>query len=104
MIVAGIAHGTVQGSAAFLAGLAVFTALVWLPASRDSVARRDADRLFGRAAWVLFGLLLVAGSVELSLYAVRASGEPLSLGLLRQALLETRVGGVWLDPGWGSPS
>lgn len=104
LIVAGIAHGTVQGSAAFLAGLAVFTALVWLPASRDSVARRDADRLFGRAAWVLFGLLLVAGSAELSLYAVRASGEPLSLGLLRQALLETRVGGVWLDPGWGSPS
>src|SRR3712207_8958066 len=50
------------------------------------------SRLFGRAAWVLFGLLVVAGSVELSLYAVRASGEPFSPGLLWQALLETRVG------------
>src|SRR3712207_9581471 len=54
------------------------------------------SRLFGRAAWVLFGLLVVAGSVELSLYAVRASGEPFSPGLLWQALLETRVGHVWL--------
>jgi copper transport protein len=96
LIVGGLTHGLVQGSVVFLVGLAVFAALVWAPASRSVGSRWDADRLFGRAAWVLFGLLVVAGSVELSLYAVRASGEPFSPGLLWQALLETRVGHVWL--------
>jgi copper transport protein len=96
LIVGGLTHGLVQGSVVFLVGLAVFAALVWAPASRSVGSRRDADRLFGRTAWALFGLLLAAGTVELSLYAVRASGESFSPGLLWQALLETRVGHVWL--------
>ncbi len=96
LIVGGLVHSVVQGSVVFLVGLAVFAALVWAPASRSVGSRRDADRLFGGAAWALFGLLLAAGTVELSLYAVRASGESFSPGLLWQALLETRVGHVWL--------
>jgi len=47
--------------------------------------------------WVLVGLLVVAGLVELPFYAVRASGEALSLGLLREALFDTRVGQVWSE-------
>jgi copper transport protein len=46
--------------------------------------------------WALVGLLVVAGLVELPLYAVRASGEPLSLELLPEALFGTRVGQLWL--------
>lgn len=95
-LVAGIVHGTVQGAVVFLVGLVVFAALVWLPASRSSETHGDAGRLFVRAAWVLFGVLVVAGGVELSVYAVRASGESFGPGLLAQALVETRVGNIWL--------
>jgi copper transport protein len=42
-------------------------------------------------------LLLVAGLVELPLYAVRASGKALSLGLLGEALFDTRVGHLWTE-------
>ncbi|MDQ4107104.1 MAG: DUF2269 family protein, partial [Actinomycetota bacterium] len=49
-----------------------------------------------RWEWRLFGLLMVAGAIELSVYAVSASGEAFSLGLLGEALFDTRVGGVWL--------
>lgn len=83
----------------FLAGLVAFVALVWLPAGQ----LEDADReekvigLFCRWMWALVGLLVIAGLVELPLYAVRASGETLSLGLLREALLDTRVGQLWIE-------
>jgi copper transport protein len=38
----------------------------------------------------------VVGLAEVAAYAVRASGEPFSLGLLAQGLLQTRVGRLWL--------
>jgi copper transport protein len=47
-------------------------------------------------SWALFGLLAVAGLVETSLYAVKASGQAWSLSLLWQAISETRVGYIWL--------
>lgn len=94
-IAAGLAHGVGLGTAVFLVGLPVFAALVWRPASREEAAGKIFAP-FGRWVWALFGLLVVAGAVEVSLYAVRASGEPFGLGLLWQALSETRVGHVWL--------
>ncbi len=89
-----IAHGATQGVAAFLAGLAAFTALVWLPASRTENVEGGgkAVGLFCRWMWVLAGLLVVAGLVELPVYAVRASGEALSPGLLVETLYDTRMG------------
>jgi copper transport protein len=93
---AGIAHGATQGVAAFLAGLVVFTALVWLPVSRAENAEGEkATGLFCRWTWVLAGLLVVTGLVELPVYVVRASGESLSTGLLVEALFDTRVGQLW---------
>lgn len=89
----GVSHGAAQAAAVFLAGLATFVALVWLP----SVGTEDDGAgLFARWTWVLFGLLTVAGVFEISLYAVRASGQPFSHDLFGQALFETRVGHVWL--------
>jgi copper transport protein len=41
-------------------------------------------------------VLVFAGVGELAVYAMRASGELLSWALFREALLETRVGAVWL--------
>ncbi|MDQ4002059.1 MAG: DUF305 domain-containing protein [Actinomycetota bacterium] len=93
---ASIAHGATLGAVVFLVGLVAFVALVWLPTSRIVGAGQDAVGLFVPWIWALLGLLLVAGAVELSLYAVRASGEPFGLGLLGQALSDTRVGHVWL--------
>ena len=93
----GLAHGAAQAGAVFLAGLATFVALVWLPAVR---AGDDGQVVgagaFARWSWGLVGLLAVAGVAELSLYAVRASGEAFGVGLFGQALFETRVGHVWL--------
>ena len=96
---ASIVHGATLGTAVFLAGLVAFVALVWLP---NSQVEEDADQqkilgLFGRWMWVLVGLLVVAGLVELPLYAVRASGEALSPGLLAEALFDTRVGELWIE-------
>ena len=94
---AGIAHGATLGVAAFLAGLVVFAALVWLPISRSENAEGEkAARLFCRWTWVLAGLLVVTGLVELPVYALRASGESLSPGLLAKALYDTRVGQLWV--------
>ena len=94
---AGIAHGAAQGAAAFLTGLAAFAVLVWFPASRaDNVEGEKAGGLFCRWTWVLAGLLVVAGLVELPVYAMRASGEALSSGLLAEALYDTRVGHLWI--------
>ena len=94
---AGIAHGATQGVAAFLTGLVVFAALVWLPASRAENAEGEkVAGLFCRWTWVLAGLLIVTGLVELPVYAMRASGESLSPGLLVEALFDTRVGHLWI--------
>ena len=93
---AGIARGATQGAAAFLVGLVAFVALVWLPADRNVGLDGYATPTFVRCVWVLFGLLVVASVAELSLYAVRASGEPLGFGLLEQTIFDTRVGHVWL--------
>jgi putative copper export protein len=94
----GIAHGATLGAAVFLAGLVAFAALVWVPAS----GMEDADQekvlnLFCRWMWMLVGLLIVAGLVEIPLYAVRASGQDLSLRLLVETLFGTRVGQLWIE-------
>ena len=94
---AAIAHGATQGAAAFLAGLAVFVAIVWLPGSRaENVEGEKVVGLFCRWMWVLAGLLVVAGLVELPVYAVRASGEVLSPGLLAETLYDTSMGHLWI--------
>ncbi len=86
-----------MGAAAFLAGLVAFAVLVWLPASRAEDADQEKGvSLFCRYMWVLVVLLIVTGLVELPLYTVRASGEALSLGLLGEALFDTRVGQLWI--------
>jgi copper transport protein len=94
----GIAHGTTQGAVVFLAGLVTFVALVWLPSSRveDPTDHEKAVSVLCRWMWMLVGLLFVAGLVELPLYAMRASGEALSLGLLKETLFDTRVGQLWI--------
>src|SRR5918999_1481355 len=95
-LLAGISHGATQGATAFLVGLVAFAALVWLPASvTEEVDQEKGLLLFCRWMWVSFGLLVVVGLVELPVYAVRASGEALSLDLLAEALIETRVGLLW---------
>lgn len=95
-LLGGVAHGLVLASMVFLVGLAAFAALLWLPVSRSSDTGREGARLFSRWEWWLFGLLVVAGAVELSVYAVSASGERFGLGLFGEALFGTRVGNVWL--------
>jgi putative copper export protein len=92
----GVEHGIALAATVLLAGLAPFAVLVWLPASKDVGVGRAGVRPFGLLAWVLLYVLAIAGVAELSAYATLASGEPLSTGLLREALLETRVGNVWL--------
>ena len=96
-LLAAISHGAAQGAAAFLAGLVAFAALIWLPVSRTEDAGREGTAApFGRWMWMMVGLLVVAGLVELPVYAVRASGEPLSPGLVWEALSDTRVGHLWI--------
>ncbi len=93
---AGIAHGVTLGAAVF--GLVAFATLVWTPANRTGDTGQDKTlKLFCRWMWALAGLLVVAGLAELPLYAVRASGESLSLGLLEEALFDTRVGQLWME-------
>jgi copper transport protein len=95
-LLASVVHGATLGATAFLAGLVAFTALVWLPASwPEDVDQEKVLLLFCRWMWLSFGLLVVAGSVELPVYAVRASGETLSFSLLAEALSDTRVGLLW---------
>jgi len=69
---------------------------VWLPASRQSGVGRTALRSFGVLAGGLLLALAVAGVGELSSYAVRASGNPLSTELFWQTLFDSRIGVVWL--------
>jgi copper transport protein len=94
---ASIEHGLALAATAFLAGLAPFAILVWLPASRHSGVGRGAIRSFGVLAGCLLLALGVAGLGELSSYAVRASGDPLSSELFWQTLFDSRVGAVWLS-------
>jgi copper transport protein len=93
---ASIEHGLTLAASAFLAGLAPFAVLVWLPASRQSAVGRDAICSFGMLAGGLLLALALAGVGELSSYAVRASGDPLSSELFWQTLFDSRVGEVWL--------
>jgi copper transport protein len=93
---ASIEHGLALAATAFLAGLAPFAAVVWLPASRHSGVGRGALRSFGVLAGGLLLALALAGVGELSTYAVRASGDPLSTELFWQTLFDSRVGTVWL--------
>ena len=93
---ASIEHGLALAATAFLAGLAPFAVLVWLPASRHSGVGRAAIRSFGVPAGGLLLALALAGVGELSSYAVRASGDPLSSELFWQMLFDSRVGAVWL--------
>lgn len=95
-VMGGIEHGIALGATVLLAGLGPFVALVWLPTSEDVEVGRAAVRPFGLVAWVLLYVLAIAGVAELSAYATLASEEALSPGLLRETLLETRVGNVWL--------
>ena len=93
----GLVHGTTQGATVFLAGLVAFVALIWLPVGRvESSGQEKVINLFCRWIWVLFGLLVVAGLAELPLYAISASGEALSSGVLEEALFDTRVGQLWI--------
>ena len=98
-VAAYIVHGLTQGASVFLAGLVAFVSLVWLPISRaeDNGHQKKDVGLFRSWVWMLVGLLIIAGLVELPLYAVRASGEALSPGLLREALLDTRVGQLCME-------
>jgi uncharacterized protein (DUF305 family)/putative copper export protein len=94
---AAVAHGAAQGASAFLVGLVAFVPLVWLPTSRaEGVEGEEVVAPLRRMMWLLVGLLVVAGLVELSVYTVRASGESLSPGLVWQALVDTRVGHLWI--------
>ncbi|HET7479979.1 MAG TPA: CopD family protein [Rubrobacteraceae bacterium] len=95
-LLVGFAHAVTLGATVFLAGLVAFAALVWVPASRESGVDQTAASLLNRGAWAMFALLIVAGLIEVSLYAVRASGESFSLGLLLEAWFGTRVGHIWL--------
>ncbi len=95
-VMGGFEHGMALATTVLLAGLAPFVALVWLPASKDAEVGRAAVRSFGLLAWVLLYVLAIAGLAELSAYATLASGESFSPMILRETLLETRVGNVWL--------
>lgn len=92
----GVVHGVVQWCSVFLVGLLAFVGLVWLPVGQRTDEEKGFGGLFARCVWVLFGLLTVAGLIELSLYAVRASGDPFGFGLLRRALFDTQEGGIWM--------
>jgi copper transport protein len=92
LIPASLLHGLTQWLSLLLAGLPTFLLLVWIPVARVQrlpVSLRLAGGLLG-------GLLLLSGLGELGVYAVRASGEPFSAGLLAQATISTRPGQIWL--------
>jgi copper transport protein len=95
-LAASVEHGLALAATAFLAGLAPFAAVVWLPASGQSGVGRAAIHSFGMVAGGLLLALAVAGVGELSSYAVRASGDSLSTELFWQTLFDSRVGAVWL--------
>ena len=67
-----------------------------MPAGRPAFAGGTPVGGFVRAAWVLFAVLGVVGMADVGVYAVRATGEPLSSGLFAEALFGTEVGLVSL--------
>jgi copper transport protein len=85
--VVGLVRGVVAWASVALVGLALFWVLIWRP-----LLPTAHDRRFQGALLLLAGGLLVTGIMEVGLYAVRASGEAFSLGLLLQGFLRTRVG------------
>jgi putative copper export protein len=91
----GLVHGIAQGSAVFLAGLAVFVPLVWLPASKRFSAAAE-TALFVRGCWFLLAVLCAAGVAEVALYVARISGESPTFGSFAEALFGTGYGGAWL--------
>ena len=96
-VAAGLVNGAAQGLVLLLVGMVAFAALVWVPASRPYPRAGGAGRLFARVAWVLVGALVVVGAADLAVYAVRATGDALSLGLFGEALFETRTGWIWIS-------
>lgn len=93
----GIVHGATLGAVVFLTGLVAFLSLVWLPSNQiEDAGQGKAVDLLVRWMWALVGVLFVAGVVEISLYAVRASGEAFGPGLFGEALFDTRVGQIWV--------
>jgi len=87
---AALAHGGIQGLAVLLAGLGTFLVIVWWPVV--GTQPKGPRRL----ATVLTLLFVVLGLVEVGIYAMRASGETFSLGLVLQAVRQTRTGWLWL--------
>ena len=94
-VAAGIVNGVAQGIMLFLVGLVAFAAVVWIPVSRQYGGIGAPGRLFARGTWVLAGALVVVGVVDLSVYAVRATGDSLGPGLFGEALFGTRTGWIW---------
>jgi copper transport protein len=95
-LLTGLSHAATLGATVLVAGLAAFVLFVWLPVCRPAFTGREATKPFVLLTWALFGVLALAGLLETSLYAVKASGEPWSPSLLWQAFSETRVGSIWL--------
>lgn len=89
---ASLLHGAAQWLSLLLAGLPTFFLLVWAPVD----GLRRLPRSLRRVSALLGGLLLLSGLGELGVYAVRASGEPFSVGLLLRAATGTRTGQLWL--------
>jgi copper transport protein len=88
----GLLHGLTQALAVLLAGLTAFVVLIWQRESGAGPGQRSLRLL----ALGLTGALLAVGVAELALFAVRASGEPFSSGLLAQAATATRAGQIGL--------
>lgn len=89
----GLTRGVMQAAALGLAGLTAFYVAVW-PRSRSHTDGTDGDHAERVVRWLWgLALLLAASSLlDLAIYAVRASGEPLSAGLLWTALSRARAG------------
>lgn len=86
-----LARGLSLLTAILLSGLTAFFVLVW-PAVPGAPGPAGLVR-WGALLAALFALL---GLAETALYAVRASGEPLSASLIGQGLFATRTGRLWL--------
>lgn len=91
-LLAGVTHGIVQGAAVFLAGLAAFVALVWMPVNDRSSS--PGHGIFVRGAWALFAVLAVVGFVDLGVYAAWATGLPFGPGLFAEALFAATAGHI----------
>lgn len=88
--VVGVVHGVAAWGVVLLAGLPLFLSFIWRPVFPEG--GKGLTAIMGALA----GGIVLVGLAEVGLYAVRASGESFSLGLLVQALFRTRVGLLWL--------